>query len=36
MGEMEHISGGEHLESKGLGDWMRHDVSVTQENVWID
>lgn len=33
---MEHISGGEHLESKGLGDWMRHDVSVTQENVWMD
>lgn len=25
-----------NTESKGLGSWARHDVSVTQENVWID
>lgn len=36
MGDMDHISGGEYFESKGLGGWTRHDVSVNQENVWID
>ena len=36
MGDMDHISGGEYLESKGLGGWTRHDVSVNQENAWID